>query len=235
MRRRPSPGIVLVLGALVTGCPSPAGDDAGNDAGPSDAAAVDTSAPDIGFDSGCATPCGAITVEGTCQGSVLRFCDNNCLVERDCATAANGPYTCGEYGAFYECLAGVGQACEPDYWNCDPATTCNGHFPCDEASGLVCSGATSPVCATAGSDAGTPDSAATSDTSVVDAGTPDTATAPDTTSAPDTATVPDTAVVEDSAVVADSATVEDSAVVVDSAAVEDSAVVEDAASGEDTN
>ncbi|MFH1808988.1 MAG: hypothetical protein ABIJ09_09605 [Pseudomonadota bacterium] len=223
MRKPSSLGWVLLLGVLLVACPPPAGDDAGTgDAGPTDRAGTDTGTTEAGFDSGCSAACGTITVEGVCQGTLLRFCDNNCLVERDCATAAGGPFTCGLYGAFNECLAGLSQACEPDYWNCDPATTCNGNFPCDESDGLECSGGTSPTCIQAGTDAGMQDAATTSDAATGN----DTAVASDASS-PDQGTASDSAVTTDSTVSTDAAT-EDGSVATDSAVDTDAAMAVDA-------
>lgn len=136
----------LFFGAsLLQACPQASPSDAGaTDAGLSDAAQMDSAQEqDAGQDAGCAQDCilddgTALSVEGTCDGTLLRYCENNCLVERDCAGMAGGPYSCGLYGPFYECLAGAGQDCEPNYWDCDPATNCNGQQPCDENAGLYC-------------------------------------------------------------------------------------------------
>lgn len=151
------------------------------DAGPSDRAGRDLARPDIApgdrpiadrppqdqaeldvgtgdttaLDTGCPA-CGDVTLNGECDGTVLRFCDDNCLITRDCATQQNGPYRCGLMPPetdWYECLAGLGQPCEPDYWECTPGLTCNGNYPCDPALDLVCEAA---VCAEA-VDAGATD------------------------------------------------------------------------------
>jgi len=141
-------------------------DTAWYDAGASDRAGTDRWRPDVGLhdsarpdapgqdrtvadanpadsgttDLGCPT-CGEVQLGGLCDGDLLSFCDNGCLITRDCAAQQGGPFHCGPLPPeedWYECLASIGQACEPDYFDCAPGLTCTGNYPCDPALGLVC-------------------------------------------------------------------------------------------------
>jgi hypothetical protein len=217
---------VGITGLWLGACP-PASE---TDAGTKDAVVVDAVVgDDTGnnpVDSGCsnATPCGEITPIGECSGTTLRFCDDNCLLEQDCAQEPGGPYSCGLIGSFHDCLAGAGQACEPDYWGCDPATDCTGNYPCDPQGQLSC---VEEVCI-GGVDAGHDDAhlpdvnvddASADDVTVADAGADDTNTV-------DTAVIDDAAI--DDAGTQDMATAEDAQMVEDATTSGDAMTVEDA-------
>lgn len=136
---------LFIGAAFLQACPQASPQDAGaTDAAILDASQSDSAQEqDAASDAGCAQSCDQagdtpLSVEGECVDSLLRYCENNCVVEIDCAGLAGGPYICGLYAPFYECLAGAGQDCEPNYWDCDPATNCTGQQPCDESAGLFC-------------------------------------------------------------------------------------------------
>lgn len=179
---------MVSVGLLLSACPQDLETDAGAlDAGLSDTAILDSnSSVDANPDAGCEQACGtagedSLTVEGECQGNLLRYCENNCVVERDCQGMAGGPYSCGLYGPFYECLAGAGQDYKPQYWDCDPLTNCTGNQPCDEGAGLHCeTRGSSFICVTGEAvDAGELDAASAEDASPADANAPDTASVSD--------------------------------------------------------
>ncbi|MBN2359784.1 MAG: hypothetical protein JXR83_10045 [Deltaproteobacteria bacterium] len=173
---------VLVGASLAAGCP-PAGEtDGGSDGAVHDGGVPDGSSVDVSPDAGCANPCAAegVTVRGECEGSTLRYCEGDCIVERDCATLAGGPYICGDWdpssAEYFECLASAGQPCEPNYRTCNPADTCqvdccNGNPPCNPSAAppLHCD-PQSTVCVVV--DGGVPD-AAPADVALLDAATGD--------------------------------------------------------------
>ena len=230
----------LTLLFAFTACPPGGEDDGGaGDGSAADGGTPDTAGQDTGFDAGCEAACGTVTGRGECEGAVLRYCESTCLKETDCSAQAGGPYTCGLVGNWHDCLAGEGQACEPDYWGCDPATTCNGNYPCDPQAGLSC---VDEVCRSGAFDAGPQDVTApdttVADVVVEDQGSVDTFTPEDAAVAdvitPDVVTFEDAAV-EDVTVVEDAATAPDVVPVEDAATGEDVVTVEDSGSAEDAS
>jgi len=108
---------------------------------------ADAARPDtvVVADGGC-QPCGNVTFYGACQTNQLVWCGtDNCLHGVDC-TAGDPSLHCALFNSSwgFDCLAGVGQQCDPnypgdqnnppDYAGCDPAVgTCN-------AQTLICTG-----------------------------------------------------------------------------------------------
>ena len=176
--------LALVAGALcILGCPPANQQDGGRDGALSDGGAADGAGADASADASCGNACAAagLTVRGECNGTTLRYCEGDCIFERNCATLAGGPFSCGDMDPgssnYYECLAAVDQPCEPHYSTCNPAGNCstdccNGNPPCDPgaATALVCS-PQSTVCVVA--DGGVRDGAVVdatlADTTRVDA------------------------------------------------------------------
>jgi len=154
--------LALVASALcILGCPPSGQQDGGRDGAVSDGGVVDSAGSDASADASCGHQCVAagLTVRGECNGTTLRYCEDDCIVERNCATLAGGPFSCGDMDPgssnYYECLAALDQACEPHYSTCNPAGNCstdccNGNPPCDPgaATALVCD-PQSTVCAVA--------------------------------------------------------------------------------------
>lgn len=124
-------GIVYDAGARDTARP----DVAGTDTARPDSARPDTT---VAADGGGCESCGDVTFYGACQTNTLVWCGtDNCLHGVDC-TAGDPALHCALFNASwgFDCLAGVGQQCDPNYpgnettppqyAGCDPAMgTCN--------------------------------------------------------------------------------------------------------------
>ncbi|MFH1811952.1 MAG: hypothetical protein ABIJ09_24655 [Pseudomonadota bacterium] len=142
----------------------------GADAAMPDAAGTDTAMPDAtGTDASTCAPCGNITFVGECNTDVLTWCNpDGCLQSYDCSTdsAGGSPLHCAQFNPTwgFDCLAGAGQPCNPDYPNrptspnapvspgCDPtAGTCS---PTSFVCGPAADGGVVTVDAGTGTDAG---------------------------------------------------------------------------------
>lgn len=77
------------------------------DAADPDAGSGDAGAPDAGGG------CGAITLEGECQGSEVVYCNEGVVERIDCATEYDPPAMCGEVDPSYgvDCLLAEGEGC----------------------------------------------------------------------------------------------------------------------------
>lgn len=126
-------GLVVVCALLLTACPKPSGQDAGNSSsGGLDAAVARDAAPALDAALGMDRPdlwdgagrCGPVPEDGVCNGTVLSYCDRTTVRTTDCAERGRTCAAQTDLGGFW-CVGGLGTVCDVNDTDvCETAVAC---------------------------------------------------------------------------------------------------------------